>query len=225
MQNGWRKSWNWFTFRINGASYSTLLVSLPEKFSNFAALFNRIKMQSAFIIAILFFLAMQPFPVAIGFRVKHHWLNVIPFILLMGLMQTGMFWAGLQLGNLFMHFMDDFKEVVIFLCFALVGIRMIMEAFQIRKGERTYSIDQATHVFFVSLAQAMNTLLVGLIFTYFVPFDLPLFIILFIFSTLFAATGVWLSPSKPNLSLASLLYLLGGLVMLIAAVYLAFFAA
>ncbi|PJB55241.1 MAG: hypothetical protein CO098_17320, partial [Bacteroidetes bacterium CG_4_9_14_3_um_filter_41_19] len=190
-----------------------------------AALFNRIKMQSAFIIAILFFLAMQPFPVAIGIRVKHHWLNAIPFILLMGLMQTGMFWAGLQLGNFFMHFMDGFKGVVIFLCFALVGIRMMMEAFQIRKGERTYSLDKTVHVFFVSLAQAINTFLVGLIFTYIGYFDLPLYSFLFIFSILFAATGVWLSPSKINLTLASLLYLLGGMVMLSAAVYLAFFAA
>lgn len=223
MQNGWRKLWNWFTLRINGISYSTLLVDPPEKFSNFAALFNRTNMQSVIIIAILFFLAVQPFPVAIGIQAKQNWLKAGLFVVIMALVQTILLWSGIWLGGLFMHFMDGFRGVVLFLGFTLVGIRMLMEVFHIRKGERTYSIDSMSLVFFASLAQAMNTLLVGLMLSYFTLSGIPVFGILFLASILIAATGVLLLPTKLNLSFASLLYLAGGLVMLAAAVYLAFF--
>ena len=107
--------------------------------------------------------------------------------------------------------------------FSLIGIRMLMEVFHIRKGERTYQVEKTTHVLFAALAQAMNTFLAGLLLTY-LAVDIPIYEILFGFSFLFATLGVWNSASKFNLSLASLFYLLGGLVMLISGIYLAFYA-
>ena len=181
-------------------------------------------MQSVVVVAVLFFLAIQSFPIAIGIDAKKSKKNALLFVLVLALMQTCLLWAGLQLGGLFMHLMDGFKGIVLFLGFSLIGIRMLMEVLQIRKGSRTYQLDRISHVFFAALAQSMNTLIAGLMLTYLVITGLPVLSII-IFSSLFiSVAGVLLPTSKQTLSLAALLYLLGGLVMMVAGVYLAFFA-
>jgi len=181
-------------------------------------------MQSVILVVILFFLAVQVLPVAVGVNRKESKGLWVVFGLIMAVLQIALFWGGLQLGGLFMHYMDGFSGMVLFLGFSLIGIRMLMEVFQIRKGERTYLIDKTKHIVFAGLAQAINTFLAGLLFTFFTFDYLPVYEILFITTLVLALAGMWLSASKFNLSLAALLYLVGGLVMLIAGVYLAFFA-
>ncbi len=180
-------------------------------------------MLSVIVVAVLLFLSMQTFPVAMGVDMKKSQLWGVVFVLLLAALQGGLFWIGFRLGQLFMHFMDGFQGVVLFLGFSLIGIRMLMEVFHIRKGERTYIVEKPGHIILAGLAQAMNTLLAGLLFTY-ITTNLPVYEILFGSSFVLATVGVWIPSSKINLSLASLFYLLGGLVMLIAGVYLAFFA-
>ena len=122
-----------------------------------------------------------------------------------------------------MHLMENFKGIVIFIGFFLIGIRMIFDAFRVRKGERTYTVDSTKPVILASLAQGINTFLAGLILTY-LPFERQwLTIILTIATLLMAGIGTVMKPGKPSFSFASFLFLIGGIWMIFSSIYLGFF--
>jgi putative Mn2+ efflux pump MntP len=180
-------------------------------------------MQSVVVISVLISLATQTFPVALGVSARNSFLKPLFYTLILAFTQLVLFWAGLSLGNLFMHWMDSFGGVIVFAGFSLIGIRMFMEVFTIRKGERTYLFDGFVPALFSSLAQSVNTFLAGLLFSFYAMIQIPQYGILLISAYLLATLGVWLSPTKNNLSLAAFFYFLGGLIMLAAGIYLAFF--
>ncbi len=98
-----------------------------------------------------------------------------------------------------------------------------METFSIRKGERSYSINSIGHVALASLAQGMNTFLAGLLF-YYLSVDEQFTLILVLAITLIVAmVGIFIKPGKLILAFASLLYAIGGLTMLVSAIYISFF--
>ncbi len=181
-------------------------------------------MQLILVTAVLLFLATQIFPVALGISAKKSFFQSLLFTLVLAFTQLFLFWAGLSLGGLFMHWVSSFGGIILFIGFSLIGIRMFMEVFTIRKGERTYSLDSILPVLFASLAQGVNTFLAGLLLSLSTPIQFQQYGILLVSAYIFAMLGVWLSPTKKYLSLAALFYFLGGLVMLIAGIYLAFFA-
>lgn len=168
-------------------------------------------------------MSVQIFPVAIGINVLGRPGKAIMLIVVLSLVQGITYWLGLKLGSSFMHLMDGFKGVVFFLGFLLIGIRMLMETFNIRKGERTYTIDSVGHVAIASLAQGMNTFLAGLLF-YYLAVDGQFTLILLLALTVVVATiGIVIKPEKLTLAFASLLYALGGTVMVLSAIYVSFF--
>ena len=197
-------------------------ICINIKIGTFVALI-KIIMLTTIVVLIILFLSVQVFPVAIGVFIKGNWLKATLFVVVLSLLQVVAYWLGLKLGSTFMHLMDGFKGVVFILGFLLIGIRMLMETLTIRKGERTYSIDSIGFVILASLAQSMNTFLVGLLFNYIdinEPFTL---VLLLTFTIVISAIGVVVEPEKQFLSFASLLYALGGVIMIISSIYVTFF--
>ena len=172
---------------------------------------------------ILIFLSIQVLPVAIGINVNGKPLKAILLIIVLSTVQLLTYWLGLKLGSTFMYLMEGFKTAVVFLVFVLIGIRMLMEVFNIRKGERTYSIDSIGHVALASFAQGINSFLVGLMYYYILINERDTLVTLFAATIVISIIGITMKPGKLTLAFASLLYSLGGLVMLFAAVYFSFF--
>ena len=119
---------------------------------------------------IILVLSFQVLPVAMGIDQNKGLNQTIWYALLLVLGQSLLFLFGYLLGERFMHLMEDFRGTVIFIGFFLIGIRLIMDAFKVRKGERTFSFDTTMPVLLASLAQGMNTFLAGLLLTY-LPFE------------------------------------------------------
>lgn len=176
------------------------------------------------IVAILFFLAAQLLSIALGIDVNRRGYKAVLYMLSLAIGHVILFWIGFVLGDLFMHLMDGFKNIVLLLALFLTGIRMLMESFPVWKGERTYSIDSLKMVQFAGLAQGMNTFLMGLLFV-FLPIDRYwLMTVLLIFTFLFSIIGLILKPTKNNITFAALFFVLGGLFLVFSSVYLGFFA-
>jgi len=190
-------------------------------FFTFAASF--FFMITIIVVLILLFLAVQVFPVAIGVDINGNWFKATLFVVVLSLFQVVTYWLGLKLGSTFMHLMDGFKGVVFLLGFLLIGIRMLMETLSIRKGERTYQNNTVGSVVFASVAQSINTFLVGLLFCYLNEDKVFAIVLLFVLSLIIATVGVFLKPEKQSLALASLLYAIGGIVMIISSIYISFF--
>ncbi len=180
-------------------------------------------MLTTLVVIIIFFLSIQVFPIAVGINVSGKQAKVILLIVVLSLVQAVAYWLGLKLGNSFMHLMDGFKGAVFFIGFLFIGIRMLMETINIHKGERTYSIDSVSHVLLASIAQGINTFLVGLLFCYLVIDEKFTLILLIVISVAIATVGIVIKPGKFALSLASLVYAFGGLVMIVSAIYISFF--
>ena len=175
------------------------------------------------VIAILFFLAAQLFTVAIGIGFKQSGAKAILFVLGLAVGQAALFWLGFVTGGLFMHLMEGFKSFVIFISFFLIGIRMLMESFQVWKGLRTYSLDSIRLSFFASLAQGINAFLVGLLFV-FLPFEKNwLTFVLFAFALLFSLAGALVKSTKNSITFAALMFVLGGILMTFSSIYIGFF--
>ncbi len=180
-------------------------------------------MLSAITILIIFFLSVQVFPVAIGFN-SHKNLNItILGVAILPISQVLLFWLGIKLGSTFMHLMDGFKSVVFLFGFLLIGIRMLMELFPIRKGERSLELSKLKYIIFSAIAQGANTFLAGLLLFYVQFNSVLIFGLLFSVTLLFSIVGAMLVPKKLTLALASLFYALGGIVMIISSIYISFF--
>ncbi|NQU35800.1 MAG: hypothetical protein HQ521_21435 [Bacteroidetes bacterium] len=180
-------------------------------------------MLSTIVFLILIFLSFQVLPVAIGINVGGKPAKTILLILILSATQLSTYWLGLKLGSTFMYLMEGFKGIIVFIGFVLIGIRMLMEVFNIRKGERTYSIDSVGYVAMASFAQGINSFLVGLMYYFILIDERDTLIILFAATIVISIVGITMKPGKLTLAFASLLYTLGGLVMLFAAVYFSFF--
>ncbi|MCF6172099.1 MAG: manganese efflux pump MntP family protein [Bacteroidales bacterium] len=175
-------------------------------------------------LAILFFLAAQLYTVALGIEVKKNSGKALLFALVLSVGQALLFFLGLLIGAWFMHLMDSFQSFVVFAAFFLIGIRMLMESFQAWKGQRTYSVDSLRLTVFLSLAQGINAFLVGLIFVFFPVEKLPLVIVLTALAFIVSLAGIFIQPKRKQLTLAALLFVFGGVVMLFSSIYLGFFA-
>jgi putative Mn2+ efflux pump MntP len=176
------------------------------------------------VITILFFLAAQVFAVAIGIDFKTSRYQTLWFAMILAIGQALLFWLGFTLGNLFMHLMDSFKSFVIFAALFLIAIRMLMESFQVWKGARIYILDNLRTVQIAGISQGINTFLAGLLFV-FLPFEkLQLSLFIFVFALFFSFIGIPSPPKKKSITFAALLFVIGGIFIIISSVYLGFFA-
>lgn len=172
---------------------------------------------------IIIFLAIQALPVSLGIQTGRKPANALVLVAVIAIVQVFTFWGGLKIGESFMYLMKGFKGVIVFIGFLLIGIRMLMEVFNIRKGERTYTIDKPGHMALASLAQGVNSFLVGLLL-YFIPHDEEYLLYLLATSSIVVSLiGMMMKPEKVPFALASLLYTISGLIMLFSAVYFSFF--
>ena len=100
-----------------------------------------------------------------------------------------MFYLGIFVGDRFLHLTEGFDNVVVFLGFFLIGLRISMESFAVRKGERTFKPDNNQSIVLASVAQSINSFLAGLMLYYF-DFNLILvLIIILIMAFLFSLAG------------------------------------
>ena len=167
-------------------------------------------------------LSFQVFPAALGITTKGSQRRAVLLVLILVLTQAIMFLAGYYLGQKFMYLLRGFPVVVLSAGFFIIGIRMIMEVLNIRKGERTYELKNERSVFFVALAQSINTFLTGLLF-FFVPVNpVTITATLLIASSVLAIAGVFAGINKTSLAFASLLYLFAGILILVSSVYFIF---
>lgn len=174
-------------------------------------------------IIMLFVLSFQVMPVAIGLDVrKTPVFHIISGILLLVLGQLLLFLLGIWLGNRFMHLLSGIKTYVLFIGFVLIAVRFNMEAFKVRKGERTYVVGKSATYIIPAVAQAVNTFLAGILF-YFMPVNLGKDLIyLAVFSFSLAILFVLIKNKKLALSAISFLYMAGGGILMAISFYFAF---
>lgn len=175
------------------------------------------------LVFILSALAFQVFPVSLGIRIKQDTSKSIAIITSLVFTQALMFWLGVFIGKRFLHLTVGFESVVVFIGFFLIGMRIFVESFAVRKGERTFNSDNNQSMILASMAQSINTFLAGLMF-YFFSFEESILLGVLLISTLiFSLAGSVIKYSKQSLIFSSLIYLLGGLGLIISAIYLGFF--
>lgn len=176
------------------------------------------------VITILFFLAAQVFAVALGIDFNTIRYKALWFALILAVGQALLFWLGYSLGNLFMHLMEGFKSWVLFAALFLIAIRMLMESFQVWKGERMYILDKIKTVQIAGISQGMNTFLVGVLFV-FLPFEkLRLTFYVLAFALLFSFLAIIFPSKKKSITFAALLFVIGGIFIMFSSVYFGFFA-
>ncbi len=174
-------------------------------------------------ILILFILSFQVMPVALGVDArKTSPFHLITIVLFLVAGQVLLFLLGVWLGNRFMHLISGIQRGILFVGFFLIAVRFSMEAFKIRKGERTYSIEKPALFILPAIAQAVNTFLAGILF-YFIPVDLlPDLIYLSVFSLVFTLLFVFIKNNRLATAAVSLLYMIGGGILTIISFYFIF---
>lgn len=176
-----------------------------------------------FSILILIALAFQVFPAGLGINSKAGFNAIIWCVLIMWLGQVLMLYLGYSLGLKFTHLLSGYKSIVVFIGLFLIGLRLVMDAFKVRKGERTYQLDGTQSAILASLALGVNTFLAGIIFTLLKEQSHFLTQWLAIFTMVMLGVSVMLKPDKITLALSSLLYFAGGIIFVVSSVYLGFF--
>lgn len=175
-------------------------------------------------VLIVVFLAVQVLPVAIGLNLRKGFAIGLLFVLITTILQGLVFLGGYELGSAILHLTAGFKQFVFFIGFFLIGIRMLMEILNVWKGLRTFDIDSVRTIIFIGLAQAINTFLAGLLL-YYVPDQSGITLSLILGGSVLIITtaGLFIKPGKVSLSGISLLYFVGGLIMIISSIYIGFF--
>jgi putative Mn2+ efflux pump MntP len=168
-------------------------------------------------------LSFQVMPVAVGMDIKKTpFLQIVSGLLFLVLGQMLLFLLGIWLGKSFMHLMAGIEKYVLFGGFFLIAVRFNMEAFKVRKGERTYNIGKSISYILPAVAQAVNTFLAGILF-YFVPVDLKYDLIyLAVFSLSFGILFVLIKNKKLALPAISLLYMIAGGILMAISFYFLF---
>jgi len=171
----------------------------------------------------MFILASQTYPTFLGTNRASKSSKSFLFVLIPVATQISFFWLGYVIGNNFIYLMQDFKTVVVFIGFLIIGIRFIVDAFTVRKGKRTFQTENILQLVLASIAQSTNTFLLGLLFCFFNINLLQTLAFLGFATMIFSFAGILSKTSKRSLAFASLLFLSGGIFMIASSFYLAFF--
>ena len=138
-------------------------------------------------------------------------------------MQVLMLWLGILTGNSIHYLSWENKSIIIFTGLTLVGLRMMMDSFKIRKGERSFAVNDTKSAFLASLALSINTYLSGIAISYFKPELYLVLIIIGAASLLFSIIASTSKYSRTQLAFSSFFYLFGGGLIIVLAIFIAFF--
>ena len=119
------------------------------------------------LVIILSALAFQVFPVSLGTNIKQNTSKSIAVISSLVFTQVLMFLLGVFIGKRFLHLTIGFESVVVFIGFFLIGLRVFIELFAVRKGERTFKSDKNKKMILASIAHSKKTFLAGMMFYFF----------------------------------------------------------
>lgn len=172
---------------------------------------------------ILFFLAFQVMIITMGLNRNPISTRLIVFLFVPVLMQSIAFWLGWKLGASFLYTLIDFKNIVIFIGFFLIGLRFVTDAFIIRKGKKSIQTTQFIQVALLSIAQSVNTFLAGLLFYFFTIKSGEIMVMLALLSLVFSFSGWLFQSNKKSLSFISMMMVAGGLFLICASVYFVFY--
>ncbi len=169
---------------------------------------------------IIFALSVHVLPSGINLNVGMDRLKAFVATVIVALLQVLMFGVGKLLGSSFLHLIGGWGKGVVFVVFFLISVRMVMEAFKIRKGEIHQSLDNPKLMALTGLAQGIDAFLVGMMFYYFpeVKFQAGM-IGLFLLSTFMILPAIFTVKTKTSLSFVSLMYIIGSLIFGVLAVY------
>jgi putative Mn2+ efflux pump MntP len=167
--------------------------------------------------------AYNTFPLALGLNRDHrnsHFNNVLMAIVF-GLIQGVMYHLGDLLGKTFMHVFVLRYKWVIFGILTAVSIRMMMEAFRIRKGQRLFSFDNYVKFTIMAIAAGINTLIIGMTAGHFSPFNGMMSLLLVICGFFWSITGISMNLSRVNVLLSSFFQIIAAsIIFIVALVYL-----
>ncbi len=172
---------------------------------------------------IIFSLATQVVPAGLSLNTRGDRLKAIMATAMMVAVQTAMFGFGKLLGSSFLHLVSDWANGIVFAVFFMTGIRMIMDAFKIRKGKIAYRLEEPKFMLLTSIAQSINTFIIGMMFYFFpqINFETSL-IALFLLTAFMMMPAIYTTQDQTARSFASLLYILSGTVFTVLAFYLGF---
>ncbi len=176
------------------------------------------------IVISILFLGFQSFPVSLGSDLKSGTAHSLQVVFTLGGLQVLMLWLGLFLGDKFLYLAGSYGNIILFVGFLLIGLRILIDTFAIRKGERTFNLDDSKSILLASTAQSINSLLAGILFSLFSIGHLIYFGFLAIATLIFSALGAWLKLGKSSLAFASFIYLIGGIFMIAISFYFGFFS-
>jgi putative Mn2+ efflux pump MntP len=173
----------------------------------------KIALYILFIIA----LAYNVFPLALGLnrdRRTPHVINVF-HALIFGLIQGIMYWLGIILGSTFIHLLEEQQNAVVLGLLVAVSVRMAIESFKIRKGERLFSFDNYVKFVVMGVAAGINTFIIGMTAPYLSPFGVLMPFLLVIAGFAWSIAGISMNLSRKNIILSSLLHLLGSIYLFV----------
>jgi len=179
-------------------------------------------LENTITILILIALSTQVLPVAVGINTKKGFISFWHgFILIIS--QLLSLYAGFFLGNRFLHLLESYLGIILFVGFFMIGIRMMMDVFKIRKGDRTYYLDNTATLILASVAQGINTLLAGMLLTYLTVDINQMIMILSICAIFMTMFGMMLKAEKQSFAISALMFFISGLIMIFSSLYLGFF--
>ncbi len=181
-------------------------------------------MENIIIILIFLAFAVQTAPISLGLNSSNPGaLHLIFRIFIIVSMQLLMLFLGILLGNRFMYLLEDSSRIVLFAGFFLLAIRYFLEIFKIRKGERTYTVNNDIDILVPSIAVSINTFLGGILLCL---VSIPLTTALLYLLSFSLITTIFYSfqPYKKQLFASiSLIYFISGIIFIIISFYFAFF--
>ena len=93
---------------------------------------------------------------------------VIP--LMFGVSQGLAVVIGYNIGRLFVHLFEHFAESMVFAMMLVVAVKMFIDSMKVLKGKMLYTVSKESDFILLSILPAMNTLLMSMMCSYFMPF-------------------------------------------------------
>jgi len=174
---------------------------------------------------IIFALAVHVIPPGLHLNVGTNRVQAVLATIIVAALQVLLFGFGRLIGGTFLHLVEGMKTGILFFTLFLVGVRMAMEAFKIRKGNVVMRLDNTKLMVLTGVAQGIDAFLIGMMFYFFpgVKFETSL-IALFFLTSFLMIPAIYTEEKKSAYAFASLLYILGSLVFVFAALYFLFIA-
>jgi len=172
---------------------------------------------------IIFSLSVQVVPAGLSYKAEKNKIKGALVAVVMVFVEVMMFGLGKLLGSSFLHLLANWKNGIVFAVFFITGVRMIMDAFKIRKGKVAYRLVEPKFVFLTAVAQSINTFIIGLMFYFFPHIDFKTSLIaLSLLSFFMILPSIFTPQNRISLSFAAVLYVLGGGFFVLTAFYLGF---